>query len=149
MLKCTRPKILVVFVLAFFVLSCQPPQRQEEVEEASLAAAPVKVFKVKRQRISEKLFYTGLIEAWNTINITPDVGGKIAKIYVEEGDRVQKGQLLAELDTRAISLQLEQAKAGFAVAEANKVSIRASFTLGCIDWIKTTFFPLTLSLNLK
>ncbi len=119
MLKCAKLKILMVFVLAFFVLSCQPPQRQEEVEETSLAAAPVKVFKVKRQRISEKLFYTGLIEAWNTINITPDVGGKIAKIYVEEGDRVQKGQLLAELDTRAIRLQLEQAKAGFAVAEAN------------------------------
>lgn len=120
MLKCTRSKILVVSILAFFMLSCQPPQKKEEVEEASLAAAPVKVFKAKRQRISEKLFYTGLIEAWNKINIMPDVGGKIAKIYVEEGDRVQKDQLLAELDTRAIRLQLEQAKAGFAVAEANQ-----------------------------
>jgi RND family efflux transporter MFP subunit len=120
MLKCTRSKILVVSILAFFMLSCQPPQKTEEVEEASLAAAPVKVFKAKRQRISEKLFYTGLIEAWNKINIMPDVGGKIAKIYVEEGDRVQKDQLLAELDTRAIRLQMEQAKAGFAVAEANQ-----------------------------
>jgi multidrug efflux pump subunit AcrA (membrane-fusion protein) len=119
MLKCTRSKILVVSILAFFMLSCQPPQKTEEVGEASLAVAPVKVFRAKRQRISEKLFYTGLIEAWNKINIMPDVGGKIAKIYVEEGDRVQKDRLLAELDTRAIRLQLEQAKAGFAVAEAN------------------------------
>jgi len=119
MLKCIRSKIIVVSILAFFMLSCQLPQKTEEVEEASLAAAPVKVFKAKRQRISEKLFYTGLIEAWNKINIMPDVGGKIAKIYVEEGDRVQKGQLLAELDTRAIRLQMEQARAGFAVAEAN------------------------------
>jgi len=118
MLKCTRSKILVVSSLSFFMLSCQPPQKTEEVEEGFLAAAPVKVFKAKRQRISEKLFYTGLIEAWNKINIMPDVGGKIAKIYVEEGDRVQKDQLLAELDTRAIRLQMEQAKAGFAVAEA-------------------------------
>jgi RND family efflux transporter MFP subunit len=38
---------------------------------------------------------------------------------VEEGDRIQKDQLLAELDTRAIRLQLEQAEAGLAVAEAN------------------------------
>lgn len=120
MLKCTRLTILVVFILSFFLLSCQPPQQKEEALETSLAAAPVKVFKVKRERISEKLFYTGLIEAWNKINITPDVGGKIAKIYVEEGDRVQKGQLLAELDTRAIRLQLEQADAGLAVAEANQ-----------------------------
>jgi RND family efflux transporter MFP subunit len=119
MLKSTRSKILVVSILSFLMLSCQPPQNTEDVDEASMAAAPVKVFKTKRQRISDKLFYTGLIEAWNKMNITPDVGGKIAKIYVEEGDRVQKDQLLAELDTRAIRLQLEQARAGFAVAEAN------------------------------
>lgn len=109
----------MVCILSFLLLSCRPPQDTGDVDETSLAAAPVKVIKAKRQRISEKLFYTGLIEAWNKMNITPDVGGKIAKIYVEEGDRVQKDQLLAELDTRAIRLQLEQAKAGFAVAEAS------------------------------
>jgi len=119
MFKRTGLKFLGVSILALLITSCQSPQNKEEIEESSLAAAPVKVFEVKRQRISEKLLYTGLIEAWNKINITPDVGGKIAKIYVEEGDRVQKGQLLAELDTRAIRLQLEQAKAGYAVAEAN------------------------------
>lgn len=112
-------KFIAVSVLVLIMLSCQQPQKSEETDEVSLAAAPVKVFEVKRQRISEKLLYTGLIEAWNKINITPDVGGKIAEIYVEEGDRVQKGQVLAELDTRAIRLQLEQAKAGFAVAQAN------------------------------
>ncbi len=119
MLKSTRSKIFVVSMLSFLMLSCQQPQNTKEGEKAPLAAAPVKVFKTRRQRISDKLFYTGLIEAWNKINITPDVGGKIAKIYVEEGDRVQQDQLLAELDTRAIRLQLEQAKAGYAVAEAN------------------------------
>jgi RND family efflux transporter MFP subunit len=119
MLKNTGLKLLALSILAFFVFSCQPPQKKEEIEDSSLGAAPVKVFEVKRQRISEKLLYTGLIEAWNKINITPDVGGKIAKIYVEEGDRVQEGQLLAELDTKATRLQLEQAQAGYAVAEAN------------------------------
>jgi RND family efflux transporter MFP subunit len=109
----------VVSIFSFLLLSCQPPQQTEESGETSLAAAPVKVTKIERQRISEKLLYTGLIEAWNKINITPDVGGKIAKIYVEEGDRVRKDQLLAELDTRAIRLQMEQAKASYAVAEAN------------------------------
>lgn len=119
MLKSARSKFLTVSVLALFVLSCQPPQKTEETQETSFAAAPVKVFQVKRQRISEKLLYTGLIEARNKVNITPDVGGKIAKIHVEEGDRVQKGQLLAELDTRATRLQLDQAEAAYAVAEAN------------------------------
>jgi len=111
--------VLVVLILFVSLISCRPPSEEEGVEEETFGAAPVKVFKAKKQRISEKLFYTGVIEAWNKITITPDVGGKIAKIYVDEGDEVKKGQLLAELDTRAIRLQLEQAKAGLAVAEAN------------------------------
>jgi RND family efflux transporter MFP subunit len=119
MLKSSRSKIYVASILLCLLLSCRPPQQAEEAGEAATAAAPVKVVQIKRQRISEKLLYTGSIEAWNRMNITPDVGGKIAKIYVEEGDRVQKDQLLAELDTRAIRLQLEQAKASYAVAEAN------------------------------
>jgi multidrug efflux pump subunit AcrA (membrane-fusion protein) len=120
MLKNILSKIVIVTLGSFLLFSCQTTQNMEEAEETSLAAAPVKVFKATRQKISEKLLYTGLIEAWNKINIMPEIGGKIDRIYVEEGDRVKKGQLIAELDTRAIRLQLEQAKAGLAVAEANQ-----------------------------
>jgi RND family efflux transporter MFP subunit len=117
-------KIMVViigvsFLLFLLLFSCRTPSQEQEKEEESFGAAPVKVFEVKRQKISEKLHYTGIIEAWKKINITPDAGGKIAKIYVDEGDMVREGQLLAELDTRAIRLQLEQAEAALAVAEAN------------------------------
>jgi RND family efflux transporter MFP subunit len=119
MVRSKISKIIMTFLLSFLVLSCQPSKKADEAEEATLAANPVKVFKARKQKISEKLLFTGLIEAWNKVNVTPDVGGKIAQIYVEEGERVKEGQLLAELDTRAIRLQLEQAKAGLAVAEAS------------------------------
>jgi RND family efflux transporter MFP subunit len=119
MKKIMMVKVFVALFLLLSFLSCRPPEKKEGVEDESFGAAPVKVFEVKKQKISEKLFYTGVIEALKNINITPDVGGKIAKIHVEEGEKVLKGQLLAELDTRAIRLQLEQAKAALAVAEAN------------------------------
>jgi len=119
MRKITKANIIILALLFVSLLFCRPPKQEEAVEEESFAAAPVKVFQVKRQKISEKLFYTGLIKAWKEVNVTSDVGGKIAKIYVEEGARVKKGQLLAELDTRATRLQQEQARAGLAVTEAN------------------------------
>jgi RND family efflux transporter MFP subunit len=119
MKKVTAARVFALLFLFLFFFTCRSQSKKETVKEETFAATPVKVFKVKRQKISEKLFYTGLIEAWKKINITPDVGGKIAKIYVQEGDRVKERQLLAELDTRAIRLQLEAAKAGLAVAEAN------------------------------
>lgn len=107
------------FVLAWLAF-CKPPQQPAaKGQEQTFGAAPVKVFKAVRMRISEKLFNTGTIEAWQKINLTPDVGGKIARILVNEGDRVGKGQVLAELDTEATTLQLKQAQAALAVAQAN------------------------------
>jgi len=121
MSKSTLLKTILFIGLALAVLaSCKPPQKTEAKNQAqTFGAAPVKVFKVSRMRISEKLFYTGTLEAWQKINLTPDTGGKIARILVNEGDRVTKGQLLAELDTEAITLQLRQAEAALAVAQAN------------------------------
>jgi len=114
-------KAVLVLSLAFVVLpSCKPRSKAEAKGPAqTYGAAPVKLFKAVRMKISEKLFYTGTIEAWQKINLTPDVGGKIARILVNEGDRVGKGQVLAELDVKAITLQLRQAEAGLAVAQAN------------------------------
>ncbi len=116
-----KAKVLKLFLISLFlgmVFSCQP-QRKEEKKEEFFAAARVKVWKVKKQRISERLSFTGTIQAWKKITITPDIAGKVSNIYVEEGDRVKKGQLLAELDTRSIRLQIEQGEAALAAAEAN------------------------------
>ncbi len=100
-------------------MACKQAAKPAAATAQAVGAAPVKVFKVPRQKISEKLFYTGTVEARQKINIMPDVGGKIARIYVNEGDRVARGQLLAEMDTQAIVLQLKQAEAAQAVAEAS------------------------------
>ena len=112
-------KMCGIALLFLSIAACSTPAADEGKKDESFGAAPVKVYRVQRQKISEKLFFTGVIQAMNKINVTPDIGGKIAKIHVEEGDRVQKGQLLAELDTRAVRLQLDQAQAALAVAEAN------------------------------
>jgi len=112
-------KAILGVLACSMVFSCKPPEQQETAVEQTFGAAAVKVYKVNKQKISEKLFYTGLIEARKKIVINPDIGGKINKIYVEAGDRVKEGQILAELDTRAIRLQVEQAQAQMAVAEAS------------------------------
>ena len=116
-----RPLIvgLVVAVALVAAVSCSKTGDQAAASADTFGAAPVKVFKVRRERITEKITYTGTLEAWNKINITPEVGGKIARIHVQEGDRVAQGQLLAELETESIRLQLKQAEAGVAVAEAS------------------------------
>lgn len=111
-------KLSLVLILSILVLSCGSPKQDSPAKPEAFAAAQVKVMKVTRQRITEKLSFTGSLEAWRKQTITPDIGGKVAKIYVKEGDLVAAGQLLAEMDTETLRLQLKQAEAGAAVAEA-------------------------------
>jgi RND family efflux transporter MFP subunit len=111
-------KALVAGMFLSTLFACQGAKKEETAKTEAYGATPVKVVQVVRQKISEKLTYTGTLAAWNKINITPEVGGKIALIHVQEGDRVAKGQLLAELETESTRLQLKQAEAAVAVAEA-------------------------------
>lgn len=127
MAKLRQWKTLLLLVLAAgMIASCRPKTTKSETATTS-GAAPVKVFRVEKRRISEKLSYTGTIEARQKITITPDVGGRIARIYVNEGDRVVKGQLLAEMDVESIKLQLEQAEAALAVAQANYANAKTNW----------------------
>jgi RND family efflux transporter MFP subunit len=122
MLKNRWLAILIVATVFLVPSACKKAEQAAAPAadaSASQGTMPVKTETVVRRRISEKLIYTGVIEAARKINITPETGGKVARILVEEGQFVQKGQLLAELDTATIRLQLQQAEAGAAVAEAN------------------------------
>lgn len=59
----------------------------------------------------------GRIEA-DDIDITPKFGGRVAELLVDEGDMVKAGQVLAQMDTRALGASLRKAEA--LIREAQK-----------------------------
>lgn len=65
----------------------------------------------------EPSIYSGTIEGIE-IPIQSELGGPLKEINVAEGDEVKKGQALMKLDDRTYALQLEEAKAGVAAAQA-------------------------------
>ncbi len=63
------------------------------------------------------LALSGQVET-DEIAIAPAMAGRITAIKVSEGDQVTKDQVLVELDTAALKLQLSQAKEGVTAAKA-------------------------------
>ncbi|MDN4502314.1 efflux RND transporter periplasmic adaptor subunit [Alteromonadaceae bacterium BrNp21-10] len=55
------------------------------------------------------------------------IAGVIANIYVEEGDRINAGQLLASLDKAEITAQVEQAKSVYTNAQSNLKRVKALY----------------------
>lgn len=130
-MRTKNTRLILMVAMSIILLSwstgCRQPAMNEKQAPAEVTPNPVRVVPVVREDISERLSYSGLIEAWQQVNVTPEIAGKVARIYVNEGDFVRQGQLLAELDTRALELQLKQAEAALAVAEANRADAQRNF----------------------
>ena len=122
--------VSLLLLIAGLFVGCGKDDETKEPKVKSTAATPVQIAQVVRGDISALLSYTGSIKPWREVHVVPDFPGKVAKIYVTEGDRVRPNQVLAELDTRTARLQSEQAEAGLAVAQAN-------FNSASKDWERT------------
>jgi membrane fusion protein (multidrug efflux system) len=78
--------------------------------EARAAAVPVEVSPVIVRSISSFIETNGTLEAENEVDIVARAAGQIEKLSVEEGDAIRRGQILARLDDREYSAQLEIAR---------------------------------------
>ena len=63
-----------------------------------LAAVPVTVTTVESRAINPALFGIGTVQARYTYSIGPTVAGRVLRLHVHVGDRVEAGQLLGEMD---------------------------------------------------
>ena len=73
------------------------------VEDPSVAVEQVSV-----REVPQTATYTSTVQAYVKNNIAPQMSGRIAKINVEIGDVVKKGQVLAEMDkTQLLQAQLQ------------------------------------------
>ncbi len=69
--------------------------------------------------IDAEVTVTGNVAAKRTQNLSFTSSGTVVAVYVEEGDRVERDQVLAKLDTTNLELSVAQAEAALAVQEAN------------------------------
>ena len=73
---------------------------------------------------AQALVASGSIEGVE-VAIVSEFGGRIEAIYAGEGDEVEAGQALVQLDTSLLEAQLAQARAAVSAAEANLANVRA------------------------
>ena len=77
-------KIVPVILIAAFLSSC-----------AGKKEKPLDTAKVIRGNISASIPCVGIVSPRNRIEIKPAVSGRVEDIFVNEGDNVKKGEILA------------------------------------------------------
>jgi len=115
-----KPALILLPLMAALSLGlagCQKPKAK--TTEAQLARA-VRVVQIQPQPITGALAASGDLMPREEAAVYAEVAGyRVARVLVDVGDHVRKGQTLVELDPAMIQAQLLQAQAQAAQAEAN------------------------------
>lgn len=116
--------IILVVVLSFGILVIK---RLNDKKERELAlrnmkppVTPVSLVKPKLEKVSDFFTASGTIISSEKLEIIPKVSGKIISLNVKEGDIINKGQLIAQIESIDINNQILQAEAQ---VEANKANM--------------------------
>ena len=95
-------------------------------------------YTVQKGSVAQDVSETGTIKKGDTIDISFKQGGEIKHFNVKVGDKVAKGQKLAELDNSQLFIQVQQAKAGLDLAEAELDKLLAGSSQEQIQVAKTS-----------
>lgn len=95
------------------------------VYQLRFAPAPVQGISPTRQTIVSEVMGTGTLEARVSTTISPKIAGRISQVLVDQGDVVERQQLLVQLDDEELQQQVEIAKASLEAAQAALVRLEA------------------------
>ncbi|HKG95133.1 MAG TPA: efflux RND transporter periplasmic adaptor subunit [Gemmatimonadaceae bacterium] len=90
-------------------------------------STPVRVAEVRQETVAPPVVATGVVAAKEEVALSFKVGGVIARVFVNEGDAVRAGQVLATIDAREIDAQVSKARSAAAKAERDLARVRALY----------------------
>jgi HlyD family secretion protein len=94
---------------------------------------PSKLGKVEKGDLAKSVVATGKVEPITKVEIKSKASGIVKKLYIEAGDRVKKGQVLAELDRDEIVASVRSQEAQLLSAEANSRAAEADLKRAEVD----------------
>lgn len=141
---------LLLISITISVASCTA--RTEPVRKIESDIIPVKTIPLKQTNANATVSVSGQFTTDDEVMLSFKITGIIDKIYVKEGDAIQKGQLLATLNLTEINASLQQARLAYEKAVRDHQRLINLFndsvaTLEQIQNAKTTLDLATQQLN--
>lgn len=124
-LVCMKKYFIAVIILAGFgffgwqIYQKVTDSRKDFVRKRRNAAVAVEVVLIKKAPIREIGSYAGALYPLSEFVLAPKIAGRLEKIFVDIGDTVKDGQLVAVLDDDEYRQEVSQVQAELEVARAN------------------------------
>ena len=118
--------VVVASVLLLIVVAVAATRGGTKIDPAKLA-------KVERGDITKSVVATGKITPITEVQIKSKASGIVEKLYVDTGDHVKQGQVLAQLDKVEIEAEVNSARAQLLSSQANLKSAQADEKRAQVD----------------
>ncbi|QEY58649.1 efflux RND transporter periplasmic adaptor subunit [Pseudomonas sp. C27(2019)] len=102
--------------------SSEPEQQSPRRGGSFMGAVPVNAQQVRIDRFAVQLKALGTVTPWNAVSVTSQVAGELDKVLFSEGQFVEKGTLLAQIDPRNYQAALLQAEGALQETRAQLAS---------------------------
>ncbi len=135
---------MVLPILFFIAAGCGSNDAKTVKQEPSISVIATRV---TQSDIVSTINTTGTIFPKQESMISPKISGRIEKLYVDEGDKVVKGQPLVQLEQERLRIMVKEAEASLKEAEAQLKNLEATvkrnqglFKQGIVDsqWFEDT-----------
>jgi len=92
---------------ALLLASCSSSSDDKSADSEKEKSEVVSVAKLQKTEIMRILTFSSVLQPYEKVSVAPAMQGRITNLYVEVGDKVQKGQMLAKMDeTQYLSTKL-------------------------------------------
>jgi len=112
-------------VLALSAAGCSRDSAAAASTKAPAAKIHVETAVVTEQPVPKLLSLTGVLSSNERTDLAANAAGRVVKTFVERGDHVTQGALLAQLDARSASLSRAEAEANVATATEQLKNVTA------------------------
>ncbi|NJY61417.1 efflux RND transporter periplasmic adaptor subunit [Salinimicrobium sp. CDJ15-81-2] len=132
--------VALIAVAAIFFLILQNNKSNNEAELSIVAQEnteiAVRTAPAQRESISGQFTVNGTFQPQTRANISAEMGGQVVAIYVEEGDEVKAGQVIAKLSGDKINVNLNNAKANLDNAISTLERYEAAYKTGGVTAVQ-------------
>ncbi len=119
----TKREELVKSELSLDSLKTVISDLKTEIEELDTSARPnaipVMVLEIQKGAYQNPFQFQGLVESDKNVLLSAEAPGNITQVYVKEGQRVSKGQIIATVDGSAAAAQIAELENALSLAKIN------------------------------
>ncbi|MCL1822131.1 MAG: efflux RND transporter periplasmic adaptor subunit [Prolixibacteraceae bacterium] len=133
-------KTICVLAGAITIVACNSGEKKSASSETVKLKESVAVMELRYDTITRSVEYPATLKAFEEVHLAPASPGRIENIYVQVGDRVEKGKLLVQMDrTQLHQAEVQMATLGIDFRRLDTLSKVGSIAQQQYDQLKAQY----------